>query len=44
MIDEVTLVDVAYGVSKAALLPWDMEREKGYSYDAPNEIHFSVKH
>lgn len=34
MVDKVSSVDVAYGVSRAALLPLDMEREKNCSYDA----------
>lgn len=34
MIDKVSSVDLAYDISRAALLPLDMEREKGCSYDA----------
>lgn len=34
MIDKISSVDVAYGVSRAALLPLDMDREKGNSYDS----------
>lgn len=34
MIDKITFIDVAYRISRVALLPLDMEREKGSSYDA----------
>lgn len=34
IIDKITSVDVAYGVARAAMLPLDLEREKGCSYDA----------
>lgn len=33
MIDKISSTEVAFGVSRAALLPLDMEREKGSSYD-----------
>jgi hypothetical protein len=33
VIDKISSTDVAYGVSRAALLPNDMEREKNSSYD-----------
>jgi hypothetical protein len=32
-IDKISSTDVAFGISRAALLPNDMEREKGNSYD-----------
>jgi hypothetical protein len=32
-VDKISSTDVAFGVSRAALLPLDMEREKGSSYD-----------
>ncbi len=34
VIDKIASMDVAYGVSRAALLPLDMDREKGNSYDS----------
>lgn len=34
MTDKISSVDVALGVSLAALLPLDMDREKSNSYDS----------
>ncbi len=33
VIDRISSVDVAFGISRAALLPLDMEKERGNSYD-----------